>query len=94
MKLKKSRKGLALIILYYAVFGTVILFLIVLIMITAGIVPGLIAGLVLGVILGVIGGELEFIEHRKILRKKRDRKKREEPSAEARIIVFPGTPSD
>ena len=94
MKLKKSKAGLFLMVLYYAVFGVGIFFLMMLIMLEVGILAGLAAGFVLGIICGVIGGELEFIEHMKMLRKKRAGKKREEPSDEARIIAFPGNYSD
>ena len=94
MKLKKSIAGLILIILYYVVFGAGIFFLMMLIMLKVGILAGLAAALVLGVILGIAGGELEFREHRKILRKNYDTKKRAESSDETRIIAFPENHSD
>ena len=89
MKLKKSGAGLFLIILFYAVFGIVIFILMMLIMIAVNIWVGLAAGLVMGVILGITGGELEFREHMKMLRKKHNGRKKEEPPDEARIIAFP-----
>jgi len=94
MKLEKSITGTILIILYYAVFGAVIFILMMLIMIMVNVFVGLAAALVMGVILGVIGGELEFREHRKILRKKHTSKKKEEHPDEARIIAFPGNYPD
>ena len=88
MKLKKSGAGLILIILYYAIFGAVIFVLMMLIMIAVNLWVGLAAGLVMGVILGVIGGELEFREHRKMLRKNFTMKKK--PEDENKVIAFPG----
>ena len=84
MKLKKSGAGLFLIILYYAVFGIAAFILMMLIMIAVNIWVGLAAGLVMGVILGITGGELEFREHRKMLRKRFTGKE------ENRVIAFPG----
>ena len=94
MKLKKSGAGLFLIILFYVVFGIVIFILMMLIMIAVNIWVGLAAGLVMGVILGIAGGELEFREHRKMLRKNYDAKKKLEPSEENKVIAFPGNYSD
>ena len=91
MKLEKSKAGLALIILYYAAFGTGAFLLVVLIILKIGILAGLAAGLVLGVICGVIGGELEFIEHKKICRKKRGIKTWQERSSSEKtdnVLVF------
>ena len=87
MKLKKSGAGLFLIILYYAVFGVVAFILMMLIMIAVNIWVGLAAGLVMGVILGIVGGELEFREHGKMLRKRF--KGEEEPKEENKVIAFP-----
>ena len=88
MKLKKSGAGLFLIILYYAAFGVVIFILMMLIMVNVGILAGLAAGLVMGVIFGIVGGELEFREHRRMLRKRFTGK--EEPKEENKVIAFPG----
>ena len=97
MKLKKSITGLILIILYYAIFGAVVLILTMVVMITVGILAGFAVALVLGVILGVVGGELEFREHRNELHKKHTGKKSVEPADEAKkakIIPFPEKYSD
>ena len=88
MKLRKSGAGLFLIILYYVVFGAVVFILMMLIMIAVNIWVGLAAGLVMGVILGITGGELEFREHRKMLRKNFTLEKK--PEEENKVIVFPG----
>ena len=87
MKLEKSKAGKALIILYYAAFGTGAFVVVMFIILKAGILAGLAAGLALGIVCGIMGGELEFIEHRKTRRKKHGINKRaKEPS---RIIAFP-----
>ena len=92
MKLKKSGAGLFLIILFYAVFGIVIFILMMFVMIAVNIWVGLAAGLAMGVILGITGGELEFREHRKMLRKNFTTKKK--PEEENKVIPFPGNYSD
>ena len=92
MKLKKSGAGLFLIILYYAVFGAGVFIPMMLIMIAVNIWVGLAAGLVMGIILGIAGGELEFREHGRMLRKKFTGK--EEPKEENKVIAFPGASSD
>ena len=92
MKLKKSGTGLFLIILYYAVFGAVVFILMMLIMIAVNIWVGLAAGLVMGVILGIVGGELEFREHGRMLRKRFSGK--EDAKEENKVITFPGDYSD
>ena len=86
MKLLKSPVGKVLTILYYIIFGAGILVLTMFIMLKAGILAGLAASLALGIVCGVIGGELEFIQHRNVRRKKHSIKKRaQEPG---RIIPF------
>jgi len=70
MKLEKSTAGRVLIFLYYALFGTGAFFLMMFIMVKVGILTGFAAGIALGVVCGIIGGELEFREHRKTIRKK------------------------
>ena len=89
MKLKKSMTGMILIVLYYAVFGAGGFILMMFIMIKVNILVGLAAGFALGIILGITGGELEFIEHRKMLRKRYTRK--EKPKEENRVLIFPGS---
>jgi len=88
VKLRKTKTGKVLIILYYAVFGTGIFLLMMFIISKAGILVGLAASLVLGIVCGVIGGELEFIHHRNILRRKYGLKKRTE--VVNKVLTFPG----
>jgi len=88
MKLQKSPAGKVLIILYYAVFGVGIFILMMVLISKIGILAGLAIGLALSVVCGIIGGELEFIEHNNMRRKKYGGKKKpEEPD---KIIAFPG----
>jgi hypothetical protein len=78
--------GKVLTVLYYIIFGAGALVLTIFIMLKAGILAGLAAGIALGIACGIIGGELEFIQHRNMRRKKHDIKKRaQEPG---RIIPF------
>jgi len=88
VKLQKSKAGKIMIFLYYAVVGLGCFFLMLVIMSKAGFLAGLAAGLALGVVCGIIGGELEFIEHNKMRRKKYGGKKK--PEDPGKIIVFPG----
>ena len=56
--------------------------------IAGGIISLLIGGaLALGITIGIIGGELEYTEHRNVLRKRYGREKVTEESN--RVIVFP-----
>ena len=91
MKLKKSKIGKVLIVFYYIIFGVGAFILMMLIMLKVGILVGLAAGFVLGIICGITGGELEFIEHRKMLRKKSISKARQKQNASEetdKILVF------
>jgi hypothetical protein len=67
MKLLKSTAGRALIILYYVLFlGTAVFIMIFIMIKTGSLLLGLGIGFVLSIGIGVLGGELEFLEHRKV----------------------------
>ena len=89
MKLSKSPAGKVLIILYYAVFLTVDIFLMLFIMLkTDSFWAGLGISFVLSIGIGILGGELEFREHCKSRHNKHFNRHREkEPN---KIIDFPG----
>jgi len=75
MKLLKSPAGLALLILYYTIFGISIFILIIFIMLRIGFLAGMGAGLVLGILCGLLGGKLEYNEHINLLKKRCLRKR-------------------
>ena len=88
MKLSKSLGGKVLIILYYAVFFIIDIFLMLLIMLkTDNFWAGLGVSFVFGIGIGILGGELEFREHCKTRHNKHLRRNGEkEPK---KIIDFP-----
>jgi len=88
MKLLKSPKGKALIILYYTLFLAADVFLVFFItLITGSFWAGIGVGLVLSVGIGVLGGELEFREHRKVKYEKYYNEKRAEKPK--KVFNFP-----